>query len=163
MTQQRDDFEHRLGQGLKRWAESGKPSLDLDAYVRSKTDGEAEVPVPVAVPPRRRSWRGWLAGVAAAAAVVLGMFATFPSWAGAATGIPIVGPVVKEIILKDAGLTWAYDVGVLQGTMAEATDGEVSARILGVMADQFRTTIIYQITGVEKPSDRGEVINISDG
>lgn len=161
MTQPRDDFEHRLGQGLKRWAQAGKPSLDLEAYVRAQTTAAEAAP---ALPPRRRTQRGWLAGVAAAAALVLGLFATFPSWAGAATGLPVVGPVVKEIILKDAGLKWAYDVGVLQGTMAEATEGEVTARILGVMADQFRTTVIYQISGVEKPADRSEKpISVWDG
>lgn len=156
MTQPRDDFEHRLGQGLKRWAEAGKPTMDLEEYVQSQTNA----PVETAKQPRRRSWRGWLTGVAAAAAVLLGLTATFPTWAGAASGWPIIGPVVREIIMKDAGLQWAYENGILKGTVAEVEVGGATVRILGVMADARRTTLIYQVTGLPvsdgKPVHMGE-------
>lgn len=49
--------------------------------------------------------------------------------------------------MKDAGLQWAYENGLIQETVAEITDGEITVRILGVMADSIRTTVIYQITG----------------
>lgn len=152
---QRDDFEHRLGQGLKRWAQEGKPTLDLEVYVREKTEGGGLAAVP---PPRKapRRWVRWLGSVAAAAALMFTVGLTFPAWAGAAAGWPLVGPVVKEIIMRDAGLQWAYENGLIQETVAEITDGDITVRILGVMADSIRTTVIYQITGytIDEASDK---------
>lgn len=148
---QRDDFENRLSQGLKRWAEAGKPTLDLEAAVTNR----------LGAPPRRApGWARrtrWASGLAAAAALVLVVGLTFPTWAGAAAGWPIIGPAVTEIIMKDAGLKWAYEQGILQGTLAEVIDGEITIRILGVMADARRTTVIYQAIGLPpaaSPSNR---------
>lgn len=143
---ERDDLEHRLGQGLRRWAEAGQASMDLEAYVLGKQARTVDMPAP------RRRWLRWAGSVAASVALLATMTATFPRWAGAAAGWPLVGPVVTEIILKDAGLKWAYDEGLIQGTLAEAKDGNVSVRILGFVADQARTTLIYQITGWQEPA-----------
>lgn len=150
----RDDFENRLGQGLKRWAHAGEPTLDLEALVKERA-GKGVVPLPK----RRSRWRGWLGATAAAAALVLAAGATFPAWAGAAAGWPIVGPVVTEIIMKDAGMQWAYDNGLIRGTLAQAQVGNATFRILGVMADSRRTTVIYQVQGLPaKPADDGKPI-----
>lgn len=155
---QRDDFENRLGQGLKRWATAGEPTLDLEAYVLART-GSAEQADPTSIEPRalptsHRRWTRWLGTVAAAAAVILTLGVTFPSWAGAAAGWPILGPVVKEIIMKDAGLQWAYEAGLLQQPLAEVKEGDVSVKILAVLADNYRTTVIYQANGLEEPDRR---------
>lgn len=163
----RDDFEHRLGQGLKRWAQAGEPTLDLEALVRerSRVGDATSLTDPAVVPPgplprwRRRWWGRWLSLSAAAAALLFSLGATFPTWAGAAADWPIVGPVVTEIIMKDAGLKWAYDNGLIQGTLAQAQVGEVTFRILGVMADSRRTTVIYQVQGLPpKAPDDGKPI-----
>ena len=140
---QRDDFEHRLGQGLKRWAGAGQPTLDLEAYVRGQ---------PAAAPRRRPVLVRWLGVVAAAAVLALGLGVTFPSWAGAAASWPLVGPVIREIIMQDAGLAWAYKEGLIQQPLAETTVNGVTVRILGVVADPVRTTIIYQMIGLPAPA-----------
>lgn len=157
---QRYDFENRLGQGLKRWAQAGEPTLDLEALVKERL-GEGAVAaeqqvetaptapvVEPGAPERRGRWTRWVGSAAAAAALVLTLGATFPTWAGAAAGWPIVGPVLTEIIMKDAGLQWAYDNGLIQGTLAEAQQDGLTFRILGVMADSRRTTVIYQVQGL---------------
>lgn len=162
---QRDDFENRLGQGLKRWAEHGEPTLDLAATVlelagpgatepaQPELAVQLELTVRPGQPPRSRRWL--LGPVAAAAALLLAVL-TFPAWAGAAASWPLVGPVVTEIILKDAGLAWAYDMGLIGESAAEVREGAVSFRVLGVMADARRTTVIYQITGLPRSSGREE-------
>lgn len=139
----RDDFENRLGQGLKRWAQAGEPTMDLEALVRQRVEAG---PV-TALPATRRRLPRWLGLTAAAAALVLSVGLSFPKWAGAAAEWPLVGPVVTEIIMKDAGLKWAYDTGLIQGNLAEVRQGGVTVRILGVMADSRRTTVIYQVKG----------------
>lgn len=160
---QRDDFENRLGQGLKRWAQAGEPTLDLEALVKQRLGEGSEAPAeqnpaqteqPSVLPVlgRKRRWTRWLGSVTAAAALVLAVGATFPAWSGGAADWPLVGPVVKEIIMKDAGLKWAYDMGFIQKTVAEVQEGDVTVRILGVVADRARTTVIYQITGWEDPN-----------
>jgi hypothetical protein len=166
----RDDFEHRLGQGLKRWAEAGQPTLDLEAYVKGTALEDSAAVVadaatphagaasPPAAPAPARPRRPWLRWVTSAAAVVLlltGVTFTFPAWAGTAAAWPLVGPVIQEIIMKDAGLKWAYDAGLIQGTVAEATKGGVTVRILGVVPDQAITTILYQITGLPETHEPG--------
>ena len=45
--------------------------------------------------------------------------------------------------MKDAGPKWAYDHGLIQNVLAQTSDGEPVFRILGVMADPLRTTVIY--------------------
>ncbi|MFZ5814734.1 MAG: DUF4179 domain-containing protein [Bacillota bacterium] len=148
---QRDDFENRLGQGLKRWAQAGEPTLDLEALVKQRLERGKEAAPAVSRTPGR-PWVRW-AGVAAAAALLaLSATVTFPTWAGAAAGWPLVGPVVREIIMKDAGLKWAYDMGFIQQPLAEVTEDGVTVRVLGVVADRGRTTVIYQITGWEVPA-----------
>lgn len=160
----RDDFEHRLGQGLKRWAEAGQPSLDLEAYVKGRSAAvtpEPEVPAQVTLAPTaparpRRPWLRWATGAAAAVILLTGATFTFPTWAGTAAAWPLIGPVVQEMIMTDAGLKWAYDAGLIQGTVAEATAGDVTVRILAVVPDQAITTILYQITGLpESPGPEG--------
>lgn len=130
----RDDFEHRLSQGLKRWAEAGRPTLDLAAHVTGQR--------------RRRSWLRWAAGFVATAAALAGLALSFPRWAGAAQGWPFIGPVVNEFLVRDAGLKAVYDSGMLKGVLAEASDGPITVRILGVAADRVGTVVLYQITGV---------------
>jgi hypothetical protein len=150
MNEERDlQMEHRLGQGLKRWAEAGQPTMDLEAFVKERTG---------ATTPRvkARRWFRWATGGAMAAALLLSIIFTFPRWAGAAAGWPILGPVVTEIIMKDAGLKWAYENGLLQSTVASDTQDGVSLRILAVMAGPVRTTFIYQILGLPEPDRRPE-------
>lgn len=146
----RDDFEHHLSQGLKRWAQSGRPTLDLEALVHTRLDGPAEPPAK----PGRRRWVKWIAAPGAAALLLLAGSLSFPVWAGAAAGWPIVGPAVTEIILKDAGLKWAYDNGLVQGTVAQLKEGDLTVKILGIMADSRRTTVIYQVQGAPGPQQR---------
>jgi len=134
---QRDEFENRLGQGLKRWAEAGSPSLNLEAYVTAQ-----------AATVKHRRWLRWAVSAAAAVFLLVGATFTFPAWAGTAAAWPVIGPVVQEIIMKDAGLKWAYDAGLIQGTVAEVHRGDVTIRILGVAADRALTTVLYQITGL---------------
>lgn len=141
MSEERD-FEHRLGQGLKRWATAGEPTMDLEAYVLGTAGNGRNQP---------RSRVRWVVGSAAAAVLFLGVLFSFPAWAGAASGWPLVGPVITKIIMQDAGLKWAYENDLIQGTVAEASQDGVSVRILGVMAGSARTTFIYQIVGLPEP------------
>jgi len=157
----KDDFEHRLGQGLKRWAEAAHPTMDLQAHVTAQEPATAAPANPPRSPlPRLRRL---VIPFAAAAALLLTTAATFPVWAGAAAGWPIVGPVVTEIILKDAGMKWAYEAGLIRGSMAEVREGDVTVRILGVLADSRRTSVIYQIQGVPGPEDRSKTKPIQAG
>lgn len=145
----RDDFEHRLSQGLKRWAEGGEPTMDLEEAVRAHLGQVREPESAPALRPRRvRRWLRWAGGAAAAAAaLVLALTVTFPSWAGAAAGWPLVGPIVTEIIMEDAGMAWAYEMGLMQGSVAELREDGITIRILGVLADSRRTTVLYQVQG----------------
>lgn len=155
---QRDEFEHRMSKGLKRWAEHGKPTLDLEAFVTEKA-GSTQAPVK----PKRRFGR-WLFGPAAAAAALLAAVITFPAWAGAAASWPLVGPVVTEIILKDAGLAWAYEMDLIGQSPIEVREGDITFRVLGVMADSRRTTVIYQFTGVPRQgAEDGKPVRASRG
>lgn len=149
----RDDFEHRLGQGLKRWAEAGRPTLDLEAYVKSNVAEDAAPAAPAVPARRRRPWVRWATSAAAAVILLTGATFTFPAWAGTAAAWPLIGPVIQELIMKDAGLKWAYDAGLIQGTVAEATTGGVTVRVLAVVPDQAITTILYQITGLPDASE----------
>lgn len=146
---QRDDFENRMSQGLKRWAEHGKPTLDLEAYVSEK------VGLAPPKPEKKRRLGRWLLGPTAAAAALLLAVLTFPAWAGAAASWPMVGPAVTEIILKDAGLAWAYEMDLIGQSLVDVREGDVTFRVLGVMADSRRTTVIYQFTGLPRQS-RGD-------
>jgi len=158
----RDDLEHRLSRGLKRWAQAGEPTMDLEAYVRERLGQGSGSPEPLEPEAacgagRGRRWRRWLpwlggAAVAAVALVVAGGV-TFPRWAGAATGLPLLGPVVTRMILDDAGLKWAYDMGLIGSPVAEATQNGITVRVLGVLADARRTTVLYQVQGAP-PSEQ---------
>lgn len=169
MSEQRDfEYENRLGQGLKRWAQAGEPTMDLEAVVRARqgltTTVEASDPpstpeaaAAVDVPRRPRPrWFRWATGVGAAAALMLTLLFTFPKWAGAAAGWPLVGPAVTKLIMNDAGLKWAYENGLIQETVAQDTQDGVTLRILGVMAGPVRTTFIYQILGLQGPAEGPE-------
>lgn len=192
----RDDFESRLGQGLKRWAQAGEPTLDLEALVRERAGlgpagaesvqpgkpqpslqpgepllspqaellqpGDTRVPVPQPNPtvdPRSpRRWLRWAGGITtAAAALALALGLSFPTWAGAVAGWPLIGPVVTEIIMDDAGMKWAYEMGLMQGSVAELSEDGVTIRILGVVADSRRTTVLYQVQGAPPvPKEQGK-------
>lgn len=144
-----DAFTDRLSQGLQRWANHGQPTLDLEAFVRAQ--GRAR---------RRRWWLRWAGSLAAAVALMLGLSITFPRWAGAAADWPIVGPVVTEIIMKDAGLKWAYDQGTIQHSLAEAKLNGTTVRILGFVANQARLTVIYQIPDWPKPPETNRLMTL---
>lgn len=157
----RDDFEHRLGQGLKRWAQAGRPTMDLEACVRERMKGGGG-PEPSEPPAadevnrgRRRRWLPWLGGAAAASTVALVLSWTFPRWAGAAADLPLVGPVITRFILAGAGLQWAYDMGLIGEPVAEVTQNGITVRILGVVADARRTTVLYQVLGAPSTVGRG--------
>lgn len=155
------ELESRLAQGLKRWAEAGEPTLDLATHVQQRVATEGHGNGESSHERSQRGWLGlrwrrWVAGCAAVALLVTGLGVTFPTWAGAAADWPLVGPVITEALLNDAGLKWAYENGLMQGRLAEQTQGGVTARILGVVADARRTTVLYQVRGLPSPERRSE-------
>ncbi|HWI62048.1 MAG TPA: DUF4179 domain-containing protein [Symbiobacteriaceae bacterium] len=132
-----DVFENRLSHGLKRYAQSGETGPDLEAYILA-----------AAAKRRRMAWVRWAACAAAVALIALSGALTFPRWAVAAQGWPVVGPVVNAFIVRDANLKSVYDAGMLKGVLAEASDGPVTFRVLGVAADRAQTMVLYQIIGL---------------
>jgi hypothetical protein len=108
--------------------------------------GGSQAPAKATNKPRR--WFRWAVGLIATASLALGALAIRPSWASAAAGWPLIGPLVTERILKDAGLKWAYDIGLMQQSLAEAKDGDTTVRIRGVIANSRQTTVLYQVSGL---------------
>ncbi len=151
-----DEFEVRLEEGLKRWASAGEATPNLDELIKNgmakgaRASGQVASERPTVA---RKPWaRLWalrpVRAAAATAALAVVLVGTFPTWAGAVADWPLIGPVVTEIVMQDAGLKWAYENGLIQKGIAEARDGEMVFKVLGVMADPLRTTVIYQISGV---------------
>ena len=131
--------------------------------------GSAGTIGPVPTAKRGATWTAWkglwafrpVHVVVAAAVLALVIGGTFPSWAGAVADWPLVGPVVTRIVMKDAGLKWAYDNGLIQNVLAQTRDGEAVLKVLGVMADPLRTTVIYQLSGVPGPTAQPETASDS--
>ncbi|BAD41885.1 sigma-70 family RNA polymerase sigma factor [Symbiobacterium thermophilum] len=69
--------------------------------------------------------------------------------------LPLVGPVITRFILAGAGLQWAYDMGLIGEPVAEVTQNGITVRILGVVADARRTTVLYQVLGAPSTVGRG--------
>lgn len=140
-------FEETLQTDLKRWAEAGAPSFDLGAALAQRSRQQ------------RNRWRRW--GSVAATLILLSTAATvtFPAWAAAAANLPLIGEPIKAYLAERAGLTWAYEMGFYQANLGELSEGGVTLRVLGVIADPIQTKVFYQIKGVDpnpKPIRVGE-------
>lgn len=140
-------FEENLQSDLKRWAEAGAPSFDLGGALAQRTRL------------KRNRWRRW--GSVAATVLILSTAATvtFSAWADAASHWPIIGEPIKAFLAERAGLSWAYEMGFYQANLGELSEGGVTLRVLGVIADPIQTKVFYQVQGVEpnqKPIRPGE-------
>lgn len=96
-------------------------------------------------------WGRYIAGVAAVALLVV----MAPIAVNGAVDFPGVGTWIQQAVLRDSGLSWAYENGYVKGTMAQSSLDGVTLRILGVVADPVQTTVIYLLQGVDTAT-RGE-------
>lgn len=135
MTDDRN-FEESLQNDLKRWAEAGAPSFDLGGALAQRARA------------KRNRWRRWGSVAATLLLLSTAVTATFPAWAATAANWPLVGEPIRAYMAERAGLTWAYQMGFYQANLAELTDGKVTLRVLGVIADPIQTKVFYQVEGV---------------
>ncbi len=100
-------------------------------------------------------WGRSIAGLAAALLLLL----MAPIAVNGAVDFPGVGRWIQQAVLRDSGLSWAYENGYIEGTMAQTSLDGLTLRILGVVADPVQTTVIYLLQGVEAAA-RGGANNI---
>ncbi|MBP2017097.1 hypothetical protein J2Z79_000471 [Symbiobacterium terraclitae] len=130
----RDDFEHRLGQALKRWAQAGEPTMDLEALVRERVPLK---PVPKQMGRRGSRWKPWMGG-AAAAVTALALGVSLFRWTWAAAGLQ---RSATPAVVVHAGM------GGEQASLAEVTRGGITVRILAAVANAEGTVIVYRVLG----------------
>lgn len=135
MTDQRIT-EESLRQDLQRWAEAGAPTIDLGAALAKRTRAN------------RNRWRRWGSVVATLLLLSTAATVTFPAWAASAADWPLIGAPIKAYLAERAGLSWAYEMGFFQSNLAELSDGGVTVRVLGVLADPVQTKVFYQVQGL---------------
>jgi hypothetical protein len=138
--------EESLRAGLQRWAEGGAPSFDLGGALQRR------------IRQRQARWRR--IGSIAAALLLCSATATitFPAWAASAANLPLIGEPIKAYLAERAGLSWAYEMGFYQANLAELSDGGVTIRVLGVLADPIQTKVFYEILGVDESTKQATPI-----
>jgi hypothetical protein len=103
-------------------------------------------------------WARSIAGLAAAFLLLL----MAPVAVNGSVDFPGVGTWIQQAVLRDSGLSWAYENGYVKGTMAQTSLDGVTLRILGVVADPVQTTVIYLLQGVEASANgSGNVPSVS--
>ncbi len=101
-------------------------------------------------------WYRWRRQLVATAAACLIMILFLPQVIMASIDLPGVGPLIQRVVLQYAGLSWAYDNGYIQGTVAQVSKDGVTLRVLGIVADPIQTAVIYLVQGVEAPKPAPE-------
>jgi hypothetical protein len=138
-------LEAKIHEGLNRWAEAGEPTFDLAGALERR---------------RRRQLTRW-ATAAATLLIISGAAAlSFPAWAGAAADLPFIGEPIKRYLAERAGLQWAYEMGFLQGNLAELSADGVTVRVIGVIADPVQTKVFYQVIDTKPPAGPAKPIQV---
>ncbi len=96
---------------------------------------------------QKKPWQRMRVAVAAVLAVFM-LVTYWPQAVRASTYMPILGPWVQKLVLKDAGLNWAYENGYIKENLASAESDGVKLTILGAVADPVHTTVIYLVDGM---------------
>lgn len=97
---------------------------------------------------KAKFWRGAM-GLVACLLVAFMLTTYWPQAVRASSRMPLIGPWVRELVLKDAGLNWAYENGYIQADQASVQRDGVSLTVLGVVADPVQTTVIYLVDGLK--------------
>ncbi|MTI96981.1 MAG: hypothetical protein FH749_16180 [Firmicutes bacterium] len=61
----------------------------------------------------------------------------------------ILGEWVEQLVLKDAGLAWAYENGYMSDERISVEADGVRLTVLGTVADPVMTTVVYLVEGVD--------------
>ena len=102
---------------------------------------------------RKRPLQSLPAGLSALAALAtIAMLVFFwPQAVKATTRLPLVGTWVQELVLRDAGLSWAYDNGFMENSQVSVSREGITLTVLGTVADPVQTTVIYLLDGWKPP------------
>ncbi len=121
-------------------------------------DGEEQRRKQAHLPGFSSGLRGRFAARLAAAAVVITLlFSLAPQLAPLAADMPLVGPLVRQAILKDAGLRWAYDSGYVLQEPVRAQVGRYELTVVGYVADPIQTAVIVLVNGPDEELTRDRV------
>ena len=111
---------------------------------------------------KKRSPKAKLQLIAAGLVAILMLFTFWPQAVRASVNLPIVGQWIEQLMLRDAGLNWAYENGYMDGQKISTEKDGVKLTILGVVADPVQTAIIYLVEGL-KSNDPKAFISKIDG
>ncbi|MGE5654227.1 MAG: zf-HC2 domain-containing protein [Bacillota bacterium] len=103
--------------------------------------------------PRSLLSRQWLRPLISLTAACLILVMVAPQVIMASVDVPGIGPWLQKMALQRVGLEWAVENGYVQGTVAQASNNDVTLRIIGVVADPVQTALIYLIQGLERPQE----------
>ena len=98
--------------------------------------------------PKRSGSRSSLKAFVSVALLVMVLFLYWPQVIRVSAQMPYVGDWVRQLVLKDAGLTWAYENGYMSESRVIAEKDGVRLTVLGTVADHIQTTVIYLIEGL---------------
>ncbi len=145
--------EEAKNEGLGDWlmAQSHQMSEQQREEKRAWVSGLGETKGQTDSRPAQKVFRPWQR-VRVAAAVILAIFMLVTYWpqaVRASTYMPILGPWVQKLVLRDAGLNWAYENGYIKDSLVSAERDGVKLTILGAVADSVHTTVIYLVDGLQ--------------
>ncbi|GEM_PF-2492886 len=148
--------ERILKSGLESWAEVGE-KVNLTEWLQEEsrklsnkekkkefTKGFAETKM------LKHKWQKVIRFAAVALVLVMLMASYWPQLVKASTQMPWIGPLIKQLVLRDAGLSWAYEHGYMDGSLATVEQDGVKLTVLGVIADPTQTAVIYLVDGIEE-------------
>lgn len=107
----------------------------------------------------KREKRIWQA---VAAVVLFFLLANWPPVVRAASQLPVVGEWIQYLVIRDAGLEWAYQNGYISNPRISVESGSVSFAILGVVADPVQTTVFYLVDGFRGASPWVSIAAVND-
>lgn len=147
---QNDERENSRGGQVGKWAvrRAGRLSpaeiIDRRKWVSSLfPSAPSPSPVKNRIFSRRRGISLLVTGV-----LVIMLMLNWPHVIWASAQVPYLGNWVRELVLKDAGLAWAYEHGYIVDDQVTAVQDGVRFSILGTVADPIQTTVIYLLEGM---------------
>ena len=88
--------------------------------------------------------------VALTAVLAVLLFAFFPQVVRAFAQVPFLGDWVRQLVLKDVGLAWAYEHGYISKHQETVSKNGCKLTILGTVADPIQTTVIFLLEGMDE-------------